>query len=52
MANIPLVPQNPSNPKIGLPYNIVMAINSCGLNTANQVQTFATEAFMDEFESC
>ena len=26
-------------------------MNSCGFNTANQDQTFATEAFMDEFES-
>ena len=27
-------------------------MNSCGFATANQYQTFATEAFIDEFESC
>ena len=52
MANIPPAPENISNPPIGPPYNIVMAMNSCGFNTANQYQTFATQAFMDEFESC
>ena len=52
MANIPPAPQNPPNPPIGPPYTIVMAMNSCGLNTANQDKKFATEAFMDEFESC
>ena len=29
-----------------------MDINSCGLTTENQDQKFATEAFVDEFESC
>ena len=29
----------------------MMVMNSCGLTTENQDKTFATEAFMDEFES-
>ena len=52
MANLPPVPQNPPNPPIGPPYTILMAMNSCGLTTANQYQTFETDEFMDEFESC
>ena len=57
MANLPPTPSNtpirpPYGPPIGPPYIFVMAMNSCGLTTANQDQTFATEAFMDEFESC
>ena len=52
MTNLPPAPQNPSNPPIGTPYTIVLALNSCGLNTENQDQTFATEALLDEFESC
>ena len=47
MANLPPAPQNPPNPRIGPPYTIVMAMNLCGLTTANQDQTFATEVFMD-----
>ena len=47
MANLPPVPHNPSNPSIGPPYTIVMAMNSCGMTTSNQYQTFSTEAFMD-----
>ena len=27
-----------------------MVMSSCGLTTANQDKTFATEAFMDEFD--
>ena len=57
MANLPPTPSNPPirppyGPPIGPPYSVVFAMNSCGLNTANQNQTFATEALMDEFESC
>ena len=56
MANLPSTSLNPPigppySPPIGPPYTIVMAVNSCGLTTANQDKTFATEAFMDEFES-
>ena len=52
MANLPPAPQNPPNTPIRPPYTIMMAMNSCGLTTANQDQTFATEALLDEFESC
>ena len=52
MENLPPAPQNPPNPPIGPQYTIVMAMNSCGLTTANQYQTFAIEAFMEYFESC
>ena len=52
MANIPSAPQNPLDPPIGPSYNVVMAMNSCVSTTENQDQTFSTEAFMDEFESC
>ena len=57
MANIPPKPSNPPIippyvPPIGPPYTVVMAMILGGLTTANQDQTFATEAFMDEFESC
>ena len=52
MTDLPPAPQNPSNPPIGTPYTIVMAVNSCGLTTPNQDQNFATESFMDEFEIC
>ena len=48
MANLP---PTPSNPPIGPPYTFLMALNSCGLTTENQYQAFATEAFMDDFES-
>ena len=55
MANLPPTPSNPKigppyGPPIRPPYTVVMDMNSCGLTTANQYQTFATEAFMDEFE--
>ena len=57
MANLPPTPSNPQirpqySPPIGPPYTVVMAKNSCGLTTSNQDHMFATEAFMDEFESC
>ena len=57
MANLPRTPSNPPirppyGPRIKPPYTVVMAMNSCVLTTSNQDQTFATEAFMDEFESC
>ena len=42
MENLPQAPQNPPNPPIRPPYTIVMAMNSCGLATENQEQTFAT----------
>ena len=57
MANLTPTPLNPPIrpqyiPPIGPPYTVVMAVNSCGLTTENQDQTFATEAFMDESENC
>ena len=57
MANLPSTPSNepcrpPYGPPMRPPYTVVVAMNSCGLTTANQDQTFATEAFMDSFESC
>ena len=57
MENVLPTPSNPPNrppygPPIRPPYTFVMAMNSCGLTTANQDQRFATEAFLDGFESC
>ena len=34
------------------PYTVLLAMNACGLTRANQHQTFSTEIFMDDFESC
>ena len=57
MANLPPTLSNPPirppyGPTIGPPYTVVMNMNSCGLNTANQDKNFATEALMYEFERC
>ena len=63
MDNLPPSRQGPPNtpsPEVGAPaivvaappYTVLLAMNACGLTRANQNQTFATEIFMDDFESC
>ena len=62
-ANLPPAPQgikNPPEPEVVItayvlptpPYTVMLAMNASGLTGANQDQTFATEVFMDDFESC
>ena len=56
MENLPPTPSNqpirpPYGPPIGLPYTVVMDMNSCVLTKAKKYQMFETEAFIDEFES-
>ena len=63
MANLPPAPQGPPNiPATAVlvsevvvtapPYTVLLDMNACGLTRAYQDQTFATELFMDDFESC
>ena len=57
MENLPPTPSNqpirpPYGPPIGLPYTVVMDMNSCVLTKAKKDQMFETEAFIDEFEIC
>ena len=34
------------------PYTLLLAMNTCVLTRVNEDQTFATDVFIDEFESC
>ena len=49
---LPPPPGGPPNPPAGPPFNIENAIGLCGLIVGNQALTFATEVFMDDFQSC
>ena len=62
MTNLPPAPQGPTNtpaPEVVVPafivpappYTVLLAMNVCGSTRANQDQKFATEVFMDDFES-
>ena len=54
MANLPPAPAV-GVPVVILPappYTVLLAMNACVLTRENPDQTFSTEVFMDEFESC
>ena len=66
MENLPppqtgyILPTHPIEPAVGVtevlvpvpPYNVLLAMNVCVISRENQDQTFDTEVFMYDFESC